>query len=320
MHRTRPFALTLLGALLFTACEKEITVDLPDTPQRVVVEGTIEPGRPPVVILTRTQGYFEPTTAASLAQIFVNNATVTVDNGDGPVQLDAICTGSLTPEQLALFSELSGLDPALLAAVNICAYSTAAMVGEVGRTYALRVEVDGEVLTSTTTIPQPVPMDSVWFRLALQRPGDDSLGYAWIRLSDPDTVGNHYRWMARRINQRPGGGPKDPTFISPLGSTFDDKYINGLTIDLDFIRGRQMYSDLPEDTNEEQGYFKVGDTVAVKLVSLGYNEYQFYRTYDDNVSSTGDMFGTPANVRTNIQGGLGIWAGWGVAADTLICL
>jgi len=81
-----------------------------------------------------------------------------------------------------------------------------------------------------------------------------------------------------------------------------------------------MYSDLPEDTNEEQGCFKVGDTVAVKLVSLGYNEYQFYRTYDDNVSSTGDMFGTPANVRTNIQGGLGIWAGWGVAADTLICL
>ena len=37
----------LIPALLLIACEKEITVDLPDVPQRLVVEGVIEPGLPP---------------------------------------------------------------------------------------------------------------------------------------------------------------------------------------------------------------------------------------------------------------------------------
>jgi hypothetical protein len=310
-----------IAALLLAGCEKEITVDLPDTPPRLVVEGTIEPGLPPIVILTRTQGYFEPTNVAALANMFVRNALITVDNGSGPIALDQICTSSLTPEQQALFSELTGLDPALLAAVDICVYSTTntALFGEVGRSYALRVEAEGEVLTSTTRIPTPVPLDSVWFKLALERPGDDSLGYAWARLSDPDTVGNYYRWLARRINHRPDGSVKDPTFISPLGHTFQDKYVNGLTFDMNFIRGRQFFSDQPEDKNEEQGYFKVGDTIAVKFVSIGYNEHEFYTSYDENVGSTGDMFGTPTNVRSNISGGLGIWAGWGVYADTIVC-
>ncbi len=308
-------------ALLLAACEKEITVDLPGMPPQLVVEGSIEPGLPPIVILTRTQGYFEPTNAAALAAMYVGNAAITVDNGDGPLPLDPICTGALTPEQQALFSELTGLDPALLAAVDICVYSTTNTVlfGEVGRTYALRVEAEGHVLTSTTTIPQPVPLDSVWFRLALERPGDDSLGYAWARISDPDTMGNHYRWMARRINHRPDGTVKDPTFISPLGHTFEDKYVNGLTFEMDFIRGRQFFSDRPEDNNEEQGHFKVGDTIAVKFVSIGYAEHEFYTSYDENVGSTGDMFGTPVNARSNITGGLGIWAGWGVHADTIVC-
>ncbi|MDX9751260.1 MAG: DUF4249 domain-containing protein [Flavobacteriales bacterium] len=309
------------AALLLAACEKEITVDLPGMPPQLVVEGTIEPGLPPIVILTRTQGYFEPTNAAALAAMYVGNAAITVDNGDGPLPLDPICTSALTPEQQALFSELTGLDPALLTAVDICVYSTTNTVlfGEVGRTYALRVEAEGHVLTATTTIPQPVPLDSVWFRLALERPGDDSLGYAWARISDPDTMGNHYRWMARRINHRPDGTVKDPTFISPLGHTFEDKYVNGLTFEMDFIRGRQFFSDQPEDNNEEQGHFKVGDTIAVKFVSIGYAEHEFYTSYDENVGSTGDMFGTPVNARSNITGGLGIWAGWGVHADTIVC-
>ena len=49
------------ATLLFTACTKDITVDLPDYPEQLVVEGTIEPGVPPIVILTRTQSYFAPT-------------------------------------------------------------------------------------------------------------------------------------------------------------------------------------------------------------------------------------------------------------------
>ena len=321
MKRSTLFASLVLGTVLLSGCEKEITVDLPDMPERLVVEGTIEPGLPPFVILTRTQGYFEPTDINSLANIFVGGATVTVTSTSGTWVLPSLCSGSLTPDQIEAAAALTGLDPILLSMGNICIYTSLdpSHVGVVGTSYALRVEAEGKVLTSTTTIPQPVPLDSVWFKLALQRPGDDSLGFAWARLTDPDTMGNFYRWMARRISHRADGSVEDPTYISPLGNTFEDKYVNGLAFAFNFIRGRQFYSNQPEDGNEEAGYFKVGDTIAVKFLSIGRNEYEFYTSYDENVGSSGDMFGTPVNARTNISGGLGIWAGWGVHHDTIVC-
>ena len=321
MERILPYLFLLSAAAFLVGCEKEITVELPETAEQFVVEGSIEPGLPPFVILTRTQSYFDPLDQAALSNIYVRNALVTVDNGNGPVQLDQLCSTSLTDEQRALFSEITGLDPGLLASVDICVYTTGntALFGEVGRTYTLRIEAEGKVLTSETTIPNPVVLDSVWFELALQRPDDDSLGFAWGTLSDPDTMGNYYRWMARRISKDEDGISEDPTFISPLGNTFEDKYVNGLTFDFSFIRGRQFYSDQPEDNNEEAGFYKVGDTIAVKFLSIGYDEHEFYTSYDENVSTQGDLFGTPVNARSNIDGGLGIWAGWGVYADTIIC-
>ena len=317
----RKYLLLLPIVALFFGCEKEITVELPDTPEQFVVEGVIEPGLPPFVILTRTQRYFDPFDQQAIANSYVRNATITVDNGSGPVVLIQLCSNSLTEEQQALFAEITGIDPALLSNVDICVYSTnnPVIFGEAGRTYHLRIEVEGKILTSETTIPHPVPLDSVWFQLALQRPNDDSLGFAWGTLTDPDTVGNHYRWMARRISHRTDGSVEDPTFISPLGNTFEDKYVNGLTFDFSFIRGRQFYNNQQEDQNEEQGYYKVGDTIAVKFLSIGYDEHEFYTSYDENVSSQGDLFGTPVNAKSNIEGGLGIWAGWGVYADTIVC-
>lgn len=68
------------------------------------------------------------------------------------------------------------------------------------------------------------------------------------------------------------------------------------------------------------GFFKVGDTIAVKFLSIGRKEYDFYTTYDNNVGSTGDIFSTPADGKgVSIDGGLGIWAGRGVYMDTVVC-
>ena len=111
----------------------------------------------------------------------------------------------------------------------------------------------------------------------------------------------------------------DDYYISPLGSTYDDKYINGLSFNFPEPRGAQFYAGHPEDDNVEQGFFKVGDTIAVKFASIGRREFDFYKSYDENVASIGDIFSTPANVKSNITGGLGIWAGRGVFLDTIVC-
>ena len=314
-----PIAILLL---LLSSCEKDITVDLPQMPEQLVVEGIIEPGMPPFVILTRTQSFFASTDLNSIASMFVGGATVTVTTNGETWMLNQLCSNLLDSASLAIAAEATGLSPALLAAANICIYTSLnpAHVGVIDQTYRLDVSAEGKTLSAVTTIPFPVPLDSVWFELALQVPGDDSLGYAWAKISDPDTMGNGYRWAAQRINRRANGEPKDGNYISPLGSTYNDKYVNGLTFDFTQARGRQFFGNNPEDENEEAGYFKVGDTIAVKAMSIGRKEYDFYSSYDTNVGSLGDLFSTPANVKSNITGGLGIWAGRGIYLDTIICL
>lgn len=309
-------------ALLLAACEKEITVDLPVTEPKVVVEGTIETGQPPIVILTRTQSYFAPTSISSIASIFIQDALVTVDDGNMVHVLDRICSSEIPEELLDEAAAATGLSAALLAQANICIWTKLnnSLLGEEGRTYRLRVEADGKVLTSATKLPSGIALDSTWFKLALRRPDDDSLGFVWAHLSDPDTAGNAYRWYARRINLGTDGEPKDSRFIAPLFSVFEDRYVNGLSFDFNYNRGQQPYSDAEDDNNEESGFFKRGDTVVVKFASIGLPEYQFYNTAYNNITSQGDVFSTPSNAQGNIEGGLGVWAGFGVRFDTVICV
>lgn len=316
----RSIALLLCLSLVLSACEKEIVVDLPLTDPKVVVDATIETGQPPIVILTRTQSFFEPTNIASIAASFISEATVVVNDGTTDHVLDRICSSLIPEEQLEEAAAAVGIDVDLLRAANICVWTKPGLVGEEGRSYRLNIETNGTTLSATTTIPGGVMLDSLWFKLAERRPNDDTLGFIWATLSDPDTLGNGYRWFARRINLNEDGVPKDASFVAPLFSVFEDKFVNGLTFDFAYNRGSVPYSDATDDNNEEGGFFKVGDTVVVKFASIGLAEYRFYNSFSNNVATQGDLFSSPANVMSNITGGLGIWAGLGTRFDTVVCV
>mgnify|MGYP001254879625 CR=1 FL=1 len=67
-----------LVAFLITSCEEEITLELPDTTDKVVVEGYIQPSYPIFLQLTRSSGYFDEISENELANVFINNAAVSV--------------------------------------------------------------------------------------------------------------------------------------------------------------------------------------------------------------------------------------------------
>jgi hypothetical protein len=258
----------------------------------------------------------------SLADGYITEATVSIFDGESTHVLDRICSGDLTDEQLEIAAEATGIDIDLLRSVNICAWTIldASLVGEIGRSYRLDVQADGKSLTSTTTIPPVVALDSLWFQLAERDANDDSLGFIWATLSDPAILGNQYRWFAKRINDGEDGEPKDDSFIAPLFSVFEDRYVNGLTFDFNYNRGEQAYSTAEDDNNEEAGFFKRGDVVVVKFTSIDQGVFKFYDSYANNVASAGDLFSNPANVRSNVSGGLGVWAGYSASLDTVICI
>ena len=60
--------------------------------------------------------------------------------------------------------------------------------------------------------------------------------------------------------------------------------------------------------------------MVVKFVSIGMKEFDFYNTWYNNVATQGDLFSNPANARSNINGGLGVWAGYAYAYDTVVCI
>ena len=318
----RSIALLLCLSLVLSACEKEIVVDLPITEPKVVVEATIETGQPPIVILSRTQSFFAPTSIASIAASFISEANVVVNDGTTDHALDRLCSALIPEDLLEEAAAAAGIDVDLLRAANICIWTKLdnSLLGEEGRTYRLNIGTDGKSISATTTIPGGVRLDSLWFKLAERRPNDDTLGFIWGTLSDPDTLGNAYRWFARRINGNADGVPKDASFVAPLFSVFEDKFINGLTFDFAYNRGSVPYSDATDDNNEEGGFFKVGDTVVVKFANMGLAEYRFYNSYSNNVATQGDLFSSPANVVSNITGGIGVWAGLGTRFDTVVCI
>lgn len=321
MKRNNNIAIFILGlfSLVFYSCEKTIEIDIPDAPSQIVVDGYIESEGFPVVVLTRTTPYFEETGANELYENFVHDAVVSIEVDGTVYPLTEVCTDQIPDSLLALFMELTGIVIEPGSGINYCLYTdlSFSLVGEAGKSYTLNAEAEGNILSAKTSIPNIVSLDSVWFQVEGNL---DSLGYAWATLSDPDTVGNAYRWSARRINHYPDGSIKDPVFIPPFNSATDDQFFNGLTFEFSSTRGMLPYSDKTDDNNEEAFFFKTGDTIAVKGMSIDIATFQFLRSYYTDLANQGSPFASPASLKTNVTGGIGIWAGYGVYNDTIYAI
>lgn len=276
-----------LFSLLIFSCTKEVTIDLPAPEKKIVVDGGIFVGEPAEINLTWSTGYFDPIDSASLANYLIINAVVVVQDG------------ALT-DTLHLTYNPNRPIPIVWRGT---------LPGQVGHTYTLTVVAEGKTATSTTTINAPVALDSVWFKLD---PPNDSFGYAWAHMTDPVGAGNGYRWFAKRIT-------KDPAFLAPFGSTFDDKFIEGSSFDFAYYRPSTPGSSAPEDNNEQAGYYILGDTIVVQFCTIGQREVNFFRTYENVVASNGNPFAAPGVIKTNVEGGLGIFCGYSPSYDTIIC-
>ena len=303
--------LLIISVVLFS-CEKDIDIDLPEADRQLVVEGSIEPGQPPFIILTKTEGYFSPVDLNSLQNSFVHNATVFVNNGTNNIQLTEICTDQLPDSLLPTIAELIGVSLTSLKTYGFCLYTTLdpLIFGEVGKTYSLTIESEGEALTSVTTIPIPVPMDLYWYK---DQPGYSNYGYLWFKLNDPPEYGSAYRIYTQRKG-------KDSRFIPAHGSVFDDHFFNGLNFEAFIFRGLEQGSTDPDDSGETSSYFKQGDTIIIKFCTIDQPHFQFWNSFEIAAFNNGNPFAAPATIKTNIEGGLGVWGGYGVAYDTLVAV
>ena len=289
---------TIALLLLFSSCEEEIKLELTGGARRVVIEGSIENGKFAEVIVTHNSPLSE---AIDFASILISNAQVYVTNGIivDTLHLDTLLTTSIP-----------------------FVYTGSKIKGVPGEMYQLTVIVNSDTYTASTFIPSPIALDSVWWKA---QPPEDSLGYAWAHLSDPEGLGNAYRWFAKRpIKFRIMDGQPillNRRYLAPRGSAFDDKFIDGKSFDLAYNRTYDPTETIISENEpaNERNYYKKTDTIYIKFCTIDNETARFYTTYEAAISNNGNPFASPSTIVGNVQGGaLGVWAGYGVSYDTIM--
>lgn len=263
---------------LLIACENT----LQEPPSLLVVEGWIEHGGYPVVMLTNTVSVTEENNhIEDLYQYLVRWATVTVSDGEKTVTL----TGKYD----------SGYFPPYI-------YTTGELCGEAGKEYTLTVRFQDYTATAVTTIPEPVGMDTY----VEQCIGSDTLYQVSVGFRDPPSTKDYYKLFTRVGSQK-------RQFQSAYLGIFTDEVTDGYTR-YPVYRGQTM-----DKTEKYIPYFSINDTVSVKLAHIDEASYHFWSDYENLLSfSSNQFFPVTRNIRGNVQGGLGYWCGYGATTHHLI--
>lgn len=289
----RNWLFLLLLTLIFSACEKDISVHLPQQAPQLVVEGRIEDGTYPLVILTNSLGYFSRIDQATLQNSFVHHATVTVSDGSKTMKLveQSVDTGNLK-----LFAYVP--DTSQLAA-NF-------FTGKVSGTYTLTISADNKTYQAVTTIPAAgMKLDSLWYHSVVVD-GYDNKVRLWVKITDAPAFGNYARYFTSRNSE---------TFLPGLTSVLDDKLVNGTTFEIPLDAGVNKNERLDAAT---YAFFNTGDTVTLKFCNIDKATWDFWRTLDFAFNSNGNPFSSPIRILGNIPGALGYWGGYQATYKTII--
>lgn len=307
----RVFSLLVLMLTAFLAgCEEDIMLDIPEGEEMLVVEGHIEQGTPPVILLTRSVPVFSSISKEAIAQSFVHEAQVVVSTTGRSFSLKEVSSASFTVDQKRLLSEQFSIPPHMLqpgSGYLFYIYTADELLGEAGKSYALEISYKGKLITSSTTIPHPNPLETIW-TVPHPDPAQDSLVTLMYRYKDPDTLGNSVRYFTKRNSE--------PFYPGPLTSVFNDELINGGILSFPLERGEPKGQQEVDMTT--YGFFGKGDTITIRWCAIDLPHYRFWLTLESEQNNNGSPIGTPNITNSNINGGLGIWGGYGVSYHRIV--
>ena len=244
----RSIAIIILSAAVFYSCKKIVVLDLNNAPAQTVIQGEVTDAVGPYTIsINQSVGFYADNNFPA-----ISGAVVKISDNNG-------VTDSLTETTPGI-------------------YSTHILQGVPGNTYTLSVLANNVSYTASSTMPMPVPFDSVSF--------STSSGFgqkrtnAIVNFQDPAGIQNQYQFIE---------------FINGVQFTKNDFVFDDRLSD-----GRYITATLFTDST----YFKSGDQLRVQMNCIDRNVYTYF--YQLAQSSGGGTFNTtasPANPTSNISGG-----------------
>lgn len=298
--------IAVFSLLLFvaTACEEEFIPEIATQPAEIVVEGYIEAGDqalPPYVLLTRSLPFFSEINLDDLDDFYVHDAFVTVSDGEKTVQLEELCWGDFSPQEQEILRQLLnnlGVSFPENIPVDFCIYIDfdLEISPQTGKTYDLRIEVEGKTLTASTTIPEFIPLEYIKFENPSGEAADLHKELITF-IKDPGYMANFYRYFTAV-----GSAPLQP----PFSSVTDDRLFNGKEFEFPLSKAEPFGTEFDPAV---YGYFVVGDSVTLKWSCIDREHFDFWNTLEFNRINQGP-FSSYTRVDFNIQGGIGIWGGY----------
>lgn len=276
---------TLLAfALLLAACTPSWQ---PEGEERLVVEGWIDAGGFPIVMVTTSvPTSTEYQSIDDQESHLMRHARVTVSDGENSVILTGKYNDAYFPPYI---------------------YTTSDLRGVAGKSYSLKVELPSVGLTAigTTTIPTAVPLDSIW---CVPSPDDKGKYNIKARFSDPEASEDYYRLFVKVAG-------KDSSYVASYMGCMSDSDLPRHA-EINVMRGLSVDNESSWAWNPAS--FEKGDEVMVKFCTMDRVSYEFWNSYEPVVSlSVLPMFQATYNPAFNVTGGIGYWCGYGASKYTI---
>ncbi len=184
------------------------------------------------------------------------------------------------------------------------------LVSQSGKKYNIEVELKGEaILKGQSYVPLFVPIlsasvDSSSYQLTEEVIVD-------VVFKDPVDRPDYYQVkVLKRINDQIGD---ENLNFTPVDQTLSNDYSSSenLLISDDTFNGREYKLQLRV---RKSGYSQIEGPVRIVLESLSREYYQYSITKNLQANTSRDAFSQPVQIFTNIENGLGIFAGYSVSS------
>lgn len=252
----------------------------------LIVEGWIEADRHPVVMLHKSYiadtAKHTSTIEQTLRQHIVNWGKVTISDGENEV----IMIGRLDTLYMPPYY-----------------YTTADMKGEVGKTYTITAEYEGQIVSGTTTIPQPADFSEIHVNQTT-----DSTVRISAKIIDTTEIGQRkYALFSRRISEK--------QFLLNMLGVFT-KTSTSDTIEV--LVNAPTSSILSQSKSVNLDYNK-GDTILLRLSTMDDTSYKFWSAFS-SISVASGVFFYPVytNFPSNMSNDRGYFCGYGSTTHILI--
>jgi hypothetical protein len=263
--------------IVFTvSCSREDYIKSVDGDSKIVVEGWIEQDDVPQVILSRSIPINATIDSTTIFDYFIRSAKVTVSDGE-------------TEEVLSLKTDDTRVPPYV--------YYGSKIIGEVGKTYSLKVEYLNQVIEAKTSISSVVAIKSAEYR---KKSINDTTAFVYFEFKDPTLEKNYYQ-IETKVDKA------EPIYVPSLYGNLNDENFISTDVSLQITRGIYVFSK-----KKYTPYFHDGDLIYLKLRTMSKGGFNFWNSWQNEIiNGRSPIFPANTSLKSNIKGGLGIWEGYG---------